>query len=102
MPKLIHRVVDWARARFSARTPELTVPEPESVPPAQPATSQSELCDVYVWATAHGIDLKPSSPLRTCDCRTHEAVERLSARVAEANRASRRGRGEGGPAAEWP
>lgn len=99
MPKLIHRIVDWARARFSARTPELTVPEPESK--ARPAAPQGGLCGVYVWATAHGIDIKPSSPLRSCDCASHQPEE-LSAKVAEANRASRWGRGENAPGAPWP
>ncbi|MEU5427993.1 hypothetical protein AB0H73_20645 [Streptomyces olivoreticuli] len=100
MPKLIHRVVDWARARFSARKPELTVPEPE--PTARPAAApRSELCGVYVWATAHGIDIKPSSPLRSCDCASHQPSE-LSAKVAEANKLSRQGRGEPAPGTPWP
>ncbi len=100
MPKFIHRVVDWARARFGARAPELTVPEPE--PKARPAAEppQSGLCGVYVWATAHGIDIKPSSPLRSCDCASHQPSE-LSAKVAEANKLSRQGRGEPAPGTPW-
>ncbi|MEU5427451.1 hypothetical protein AB0H73_17875 [Streptomyces olivoreticuli] len=33
-------------------------------------------CGVYVWATAHGIDLKPSSPLRFCTCFAHTRTPR--------------------------
>ncbi|WP_374230986.1 hypothetical protein [Streptomyces sp. UNOC14_S4] len=35
-----------------------------------PATPHGASCGIYLWATAHGIDIKASSPLRRCDCVT--------------------------------
>ncbi|MCQ8773264.1 hypothetical protein [Streptomyces telluris] len=65
--------------------------------PAVPSAAQekSATCGVYVWATAHGIDLRPRHSLLTCTCSTRAARATLSAKVAEANRASRWGNGAG-------
>ncbi|MEV5374406.1 hypothetical protein AB0L26_00260 [Streptomyces nondiastaticus] len=46
-------------------------------------------CGVYVWATAHGIDIARSSKLLTCTCSTHPSHpadgEALRAKVREVN-----------------
>ncbi|MFE5870447.1 hypothetical protein ACFQ6V_17630 [Streptomyces roseifaciens] len=128
--------------------PAASAPAAPVVPadPAAPAVPPAA-CGIYVWATAHGIDLRPRHSLLTCTCSTRaeratpvvgafvvdarggrlaqvvaaegarlrlrppaggeawEAepallrpateAEQLSAKVAEANRASRWGNGAG-------
>ncbi|MGK5734295.1 hypothetical protein, partial [Streptomyces sp. URMC 124] len=53
-------------------------------------------CGVYVWATAHGIDLRPTGPLSACTCSVkspHAAdSEVLRARVREVNARSASGK----------
>ncbi|WP_344114942.1 hypothetical protein [Streptomyces blastmyceticus] len=46
---------------------------------------QEPACGVYMWATAHGIDIKPSSRLRSCDCcaEEREAVPGIGAFVVD-------------------
>ncbi|MEU1815459.1 hypothetical protein ABZ543_09705 [Streptomyces roseifaciens] len=122
-------------------------PAAPATPDAPPQGKPPAACGVYVWATAHGIDLRPRHSLLTCTCSTRaeratpvvgafvvdarggrlaqvvaaegarlrlrapaggeawEAepallrpateAEQLSAKVAEANRASRWGNGAG-------
>ncbi|WP_424893144.1 hypothetical protein [Streptomyces sp. XH2] len=90
--------------------------EPEAVPAvaAPPREEGGSTCGVYLWATAHGIDLSYPGPLGSCTCsaRPHpeppadpeppaeaRAADRpatdaalLSAKVREANAASRWGK----------
>ncbi|GAA0379110.1 hypothetical protein GCM10010319_67080 [Streptomyces blastmyceticus] len=53
--------------------------------PSSPDRAQGEddgaSCGVYMWATAHGIDLKPSSPLRSCTCFAHTRTPREAPEV---------------------
>ncbi|MEH6376406.1 hypothetical protein V7793_19075 [Streptomyces sp. KLMMK] len=92
MKDSISRLLARTRALFSRRTaPEtpVTPPPPEApAPPAAPEPLRPH-CGVYVWATAHGIDLRPTTPLLTCTCSTkspHAAdSEALRARVREVN-----------------
>ncbi|MET9415221.1 hypothetical protein ABZY03_13770 [Streptomyces klenkii] len=87
-------IAGWAgrvRALFNRRgdvkgpqtAPEAPAPEP-TPEPLRPH------CGVYVWATAHGIDIQSSSKLLTCTCSTkshhHPAdSDQLRAKVREAN-----------------
>ncbi|WKU44163.1 hypothetical protein Q3V23_08730 [Streptomyces sp. VNUA116] len=77
--------------------------EPEAVPAvAAPPREGGSTCGVYVWATAHGIDLSYPGPLGSCTCsaRPHPeppfepraAGQSLRAKVREANAASRWGK----------
>ncbi|WKU46194.1 hypothetical protein Q3V23_20190 [Streptomyces sp. VNUA116] len=90
MKDSISRLLARTRALFSRRaaleTPvtPLTPPEAPSLPePLRPH------CGVYVWATAHGIDIARSSKLLTCTCSTHPSHpadgEALRAKVREVN-----------------
>ncbi|WP_058045583.1 hypothetical protein [Streptomyces roseifaciens] len=72
MKDSISRLLARTRALFSRRAaPEVPVTPPPA-PPALPAPRTPEPlrphCGVYVWATAHGIDLRPTTPLLACTC----------------------------------
>lgn len=160
MRNTIRRLTAWLRIgrepaiQAAPAAPGASVPaapaEPATpVAPAVPSAAQERpaACGIYVWATAHGIDLRPRHSLLTCTCSTRaeratpgvgafvvdarggrlaqvvaaegarlrlrapaggeawEAepallrpateAEQLSAKVAEANRASRWGNGAG-------
>ncbi|MGK5547854.1 hypothetical protein ACSNOH_24395 [Streptomyces sp. URMC 127] len=49
--------------REPAAPASVAVPAPEA-----PAAKEAAVCGVYVWATAHGIDLRPRHPLLSCRC----------------------------------
>ncbi|GGY08450.1 hypothetical protein [Streptomyces hiroshimensis] len=100
MKDSISRLLARTRALFSRRAaPETPVAPPPKVPPkALPAPRTPEPlrpeplrphCGVYVWATAHGIDLRPTSPLGACTCagKPHAATDAdaLRAKVREVN-----------------
>lgn len=87
----IARCLEWMRATFTlddsgrgsgaydpthgARMPRvpLTTPElPKPVSLYSPDMPQETTHGVYVWATAHGIDVKPGSPLPACTCSPKE------------------------------
>ncbi|WP_424888331.1 hypothetical protein [Streptomyces sp. XH2] len=102
MKDLICRLLAWTRALFGHRAaPEtpaapVTPPPPEAPAPAPTPEPLRPHCGVYVWATAHGIDIAPSSKLLTCTCSTksprpaggepHPADgEALRAKVREVN-----------------
>lgn len=96
------RVRTLFNRRAGAGTP-LPAPEPSAgsappaeTPPALPTPRTPEPlrphCGVYVWATAHGIDLRPTGPLLACTCaaKPHPAhpasdSDALRAKVREAN-----------------
>ncbi|WP_218650582.1 hypothetical protein [Streptomyces rectiverticillatus] len=59
-------------------------PVAPAVPPA--AQGRPAACGIYVWATAHGIDLRPRHSLLTCTCSTR--AERATPAVG-----AREGRG---------
>ncbi|MFF7020985.1 hypothetical protein ACFY97_08205 [Streptomyces klenkii] len=72
MRNLIRR---WFRHERQISVPEpLPAPAPAPKPVPEPRTSDGPSCRVYVWATAHGIDLRPQSLLSTCTCadRAHQ------------------------------
>ncbi|MGK5733161.1 hypothetical protein [Streptomyces sp. URMC 124] len=98
MRKSIRRLAAWLRFGREPATQERAASAPAAViapaaPAAPPAQEKPAACGVYVWATAHGIDLSPRHSLLTCTCSTRAQRETLSAKVAEANRASRWGSG---------
>ncbi|MFC5147350.1 hypothetical protein [Streptomyces aureoversilis] len=153
MRNTVRRLATWLRIGREPATPAAPAAPAASVPaaPADPAVPPAQVkpaaCGIYVWATAHGIDLRPRHSLLTCTCSTRaeratpvvgafvvdarggglaqvvaaegarlrlrppaggetwEAepallrpaaeAEQLSAKVAEANRASRWGNGAG-------
>ncbi|MEV8478207.1 hypothetical protein [Streptomyces sp. NPDC051173] len=79
MYDIICRWFEWVRALpapgrhrpSTVETPGHPTSEPQPPTPAEPprtGQAQGNTCGVYLWATAHGIDLKPSSPLASCDC----------------------------------
>ncbi|MGW2366574.1 hypothetical protein ACWCZ5_13460 [Streptomyces sp. NPDC001667] len=75
MRHFISRCFERVRKVFApaAETPDLPISEPAL--PEPPRTNQAQsnsTCGVYIWATAHGIDIKPSSPLASCDCYAHQ------------------------------
>ncbi|MEU2868268.1 hypothetical protein ABZ769_03565 [Streptomyces olivoreticuli] len=75
MYDIICRWFEWVRALFASGRCRSSTDEPITPPtPAAPRTgqAQSNTCGVYLWATAHGIDIKPSSPLASCDCHGHQ------------------------------
>ncbi|PSJ30022.1 hypothetical protein B7P34_04520 [Streptosporangium nondiastaticum] len=96
MKDSISRLLARTRALFSHRTaPETPVtPPPPPAPPEAPTPFRPH-CGVYVWATAHGLDIQPSSKLFTCTCSTkspHPADgEALRAKVREVNARSTQG-----------
>ncbi|MEW2034844.1 hypothetical protein AB0901_30615 [Streptomyces roseifaciens] len=68
--------------RWFRRGRRISAPEVPSVPKprvAEPETrpSQDSSCRVYVWATAHGIDLRPRSPLGACTCAARDHQQPL-------------------------
>ncbi|MEV4501052.1 hypothetical protein [Streptomyces klenkii] len=67
----IRRWIRRVRRISAAEAPP--VPEPRAAEPETRA-SGGPSCRVYVWATAHGIDLRPQSLLSTCTCadRAHQ------------------------------
>ncbi|MFF7726499.1 hypothetical protein [Streptomyces sp. NPDC008001] len=110
MKDSISRLLARTRALFSRRAaPETPVApaepalEPEQAPEPEPehASAAPEPmrphCGVYVWATAHGIDLRPTTALLTCTCSEDEEpvpirdpapaadTELLRAKVREVN-----------------
>ncbi|WKK27795.1 hypothetical protein QZH56_15025 [Streptomyces olivoreticuli] len=96
MKDFIARLFRRARAPFKPRT--LNAPQPPAPPSADPEPQST--CGVYMWATAHGIDLKPSSPLADCRCSEHirEPVPEVGSYVVDV-RTDRIGRvmGDAGP-----
>ncbi|MBT2385345.1 hypothetical protein [Streptomyces sp. ISL-11] len=80
MHDLIRRWFAWVRAYFAPGVPEEgprprandPAPSPNRAPAPTPPPHPTPTCAVHLWATAHGIDLKPSSPLRTCTCAAPE------------------------------
>ncbi|MGK5549179.1 hypothetical protein ACSNOH_31300 [Streptomyces sp. URMC 127] len=71
------------------------LPAPQAEPVAAPPRVGT--CGVYLWATAHGIDLSYPGPLGSCTCsgKPHPEPshsEALRAKVREANAASRWGK----------
>ncbi|WP_146166873.1 hypothetical protein [Streptosporangium nondiastaticum] len=97
MRQFIARCTAWFRA-FGFGTHAREEAAPEFVPiqaPEPPPSSPS--CNVYLWATAHGIDLSYPGPLGSCTCaaKPHpepSPSEALRAKVREANEASRWGK----------
>ncbi|MFE5868630.1 hypothetical protein ACFQ6V_08240 [Streptomyces roseifaciens] len=97
MKDSISRLLARTRALFSRRTaPEAPVTPPPAAPPAPPALPAPRTpeplrphCGVYVWATAHGIDLRPTTPLLACTCaaKPHPGHDNdaLRAKVREVN-----------------
>ncbi|CAM5456877.1 hypothetical protein [Streptomyces abikoensis] len=98
MKDSISRLLARTRALFSRRTaPETPVAPIVPPPPEEPAPEPFRPhCGVYVWATAHGIDIQRSSKLLTCTCSAHSAHpadgEALRAKVREVNARSTWGR----------
>ncbi|MEV4927325.1 hypothetical protein [Streptomyces roseoverticillatus] len=99
MKDFISRLLARTRALFSHRTapetPVTPLPPEAPAPPGTPTPFRPH-CGVYVWATAHGIDIAPSSKLLTCTCSTKSPRpadgEALRAKVREANARSAWGR----------
>ncbi|WP_171167623.1 hypothetical protein [Streptomyces sp. I05A-00742] len=94
MKNSIARLLAWTRAQFGYRaapeTPVTPVPRESPVPAPAPAPELFRpRCGVYIWATAHGIDIRPTSPLHACTCsgETDPAADtdRLRAKVREVN-----------------
>ncbi|RKN62921.1 hypothetical protein D7231_30360 [Streptomyces klenkii] len=79
----------------------ITDPGQVELPSPHPADPpQHSACGVYLWATAHGIDLRPQAPLFTCTCSAKEPKaapasvrDELRAKVADVNHRSRREHG---------
>ncbi|MEV5379457.1 hypothetical protein AB0L26_26325 [Streptomyces nondiastaticus] len=111
MRHFIARCTGWFRTfgfgtdarEGAAHAPDETLVEPPRPAPVQePEPPSSSSCGVYVWATAHGIDLSYPGPLGSCTCsaRPHPeppfepraAGQSLRAKVREANAASRWGK----------
>ncbi|CAM5545316.1 hypothetical protein [Streptomyces abikoensis] len=70
--------------RWFRRERQISVPEePPAIP--EPRPSEGPSCGVYVWATAHGIDLRPRSPLGLCTCsdRAHQPRPAIGAFVVD-------------------
>ncbi|MGK5728069.1 hypothetical protein [Streptomyces sp. URMC 124] len=68
--------------RWVRRVRRISAPEARPVPKprvAEPGLrpSQDSSCRVYVWATAHGIDLRPRSPLGACTCAARDHQQPL-------------------------
>ncbi|MGK5547554.1 hypothetical protein ACSNOH_22885 [Streptomyces sp. URMC 127] len=90
MKDSISRLLARTRALFGRRTaPETPVtPPPPPAPPEEAAPQPFRPhCGVYVWATAHGIDIAPSSKLRTCTCSSPHSPESPHPADSEALRA---------------
>ncbi|MEU5186533.1 hypothetical protein AB0G83_05130 [Streptomyces klenkii] len=91
--------------------PASAAPAAPVAPP--PAREKPAACGIYVWATAHGIDLSPRHSLLSCTCSTRadrvapavgtlvvdKRDERLARVVAAEGRALRLRPPAGGP--EW-
>ncbi|MFI1800814.1 hypothetical protein ACH427_26150 [Streptomyces sp. NPDC020379] len=75
MKDFIARFLRWARMHVRPRTlnsPQAAATPPTPTPPAPASTPETpDTCGVYAWATARGIDIKPSSPLASCPCTEH-------------------------------
>ncbi|MGW1077010.1 hypothetical protein [Streptomyces sp. NPDC002537] len=75
-----HFISRWFAKVRVARTPAPAPVAPPAAAPAvvlaEPIVQEPAACGVYLWATAHGIDIKPGSRLRSCDCcaQEHEVV----------------------------
>ncbi|GGX70355.1 hypothetical protein [Streptomyces hiroshimensis] len=61
--------------RWFRRERQISAPEPPPAP--EPRIAERPSCRVYVWATAHGIDLRPRSPLGACTCSGQEHQQPL-------------------------
>ncbi|MCF3100654.1 hypothetical protein IPZ58_03545 [Streptomyces roseoverticillatus] len=83
--------------------PAIAPPAPAGIRSTEESRAQGSACRVYVWASAHGIDLSYPGPLGSCTCsaKPHPeppadpepfSAELLRAKVREANEASRWGR----------
>ncbi|MEU5427421.1 hypothetical protein AB0H73_17720 [Streptomyces olivoreticuli] len=75
MRHFISRCFERVRKVFTPadEAPDHPISEPTPAEPPRTGQPQSNsTCGVYIWATAHGIDLKPSSPLASCDCYGHQ------------------------------
>ncbi|MGW1072471.1 hypothetical protein [Streptomyces sp. NPDC002537] len=73
-----HRIADLlarVRALFTRRTPRQDSPAPAEPP--------RHACGVHAWATARGIEIRPSSPLASCTCCTHDPLPRVGAFVID-------------------
>ncbi|CAM5505078.1 hypothetical protein [Streptomyces abikoensis] len=75
----IRRLTAWLRNGRERATLEPAVRKPAAPDPVAPAAApapapetlprkEASVCSVYVWATAHGIDLRPRHPLLSCKC----------------------------------
>ncbi|MFF4216594.1 hypothetical protein [Streptomyces nondiastaticus] len=80
-----HFIRRWFRRERQISAPEPPpVPEPRAAEP-EPRPSRGPTCGVYVWATAHGINLESRSPLGVCTCseRAHQPLPALGSFVVD-------------------
>ncbi|MEU5190054.1 hypothetical protein AB0G83_23365 [Streptomyces klenkii] len=86
MRALFNRHGDAKGTQTAPESPPET-PAPAPAPTPEPFRPH---CGIYVWATAHGIDIQSSSKLRTCTCsaKSHDHPadnDDLRAKVREVN-----------------
>ncbi|WP_223268321.1 hypothetical protein [Streptosporangium nondiastaticum] len=66
----IRRLTAWLRIRREPATNQAPAASAAAAPAAPPARETPGACGIYVWATAHGIDLRPRHALTGCTCST--------------------------------
>ncbi|MEH6376361.1 hypothetical protein V7793_18850 [Streptomyces sp. KLMMK] len=100
MRNTIRRLTAWLRigrepaTQAAPAAPGASAPAAPAAPaapvvPAAPAAAAQEkpaACGIYVWATAHGIDLRPRHSLLACACstRAERATPAVGAFVVDA------------------